>query len=122
MYPGLSPSFDKISQPSGTRGCFVVVVGFVSGFSVVVGFGVCLVVVGFGVCLVVVVFGVCLDVVGLGVCLVVVVFGVCLDVVGFGVGLAVVDCVTGEVVGFGVGRTLTSSKMQLTSDADIFSL
>merc|ERR1719354_869910 len=113
MYPGLSPSFDKISQPSGTTGCFVVEVGFVSGFSVVVGLGVCLVVVGLGVCLVVVVFGVCLVVVG---------FGVCLDVVGFGVGLAVVDRVTGEVVGFGVGRTLTSSKMQLTSDADIFSL
>ena len=93
-----------LSQPSGTTGCFVVEVGFVSGFSVVVGLGVCLVVVG------------------LGVCLVVVVFGVCLDVVGFGVGLAVVDRVTGEVVGFGVGRTLTSSKMQLTSDADIFSL
>merc|ERR1719354_777066 len=104
MYPGLFPSFDKISQPSGTTGCFVVEVGFVSGFSVVVGLGFCLVVVG------------------LGVCLVVVVFGVCLDVVGFGVGLAVVDRVTGEVVGFGVGRTLTSSKMQLTSDADIFSL
>merc|ERR1719354_60287 len=104
MYPGLSPSFDKISQPFGTTGCFVVEVGFVSGFLVVVGLGVCLVVVGFGVCLVVVVFG---D---------------CLDVVGFGVGLAVVDRVTGEVVVVGVGRTLTSSKMQLTSDADIFSL
>ena len=93
-----------LSQPDGTTGCFVVVVGSVSGFLVVVVFWVCLVVVVFGVCLVVVVFG------------------VCLVVVGFGVGLAVVDLVTGEDVGFGVGRTLTSFKMQLTSDADTFSL
>ena len=84
-----------LSQPDGTTGCFVVVVGSVSGFLVVVVFWVCLVVV---------------------------VFGVCLVVVGFGVGLAVVDLVTGEDVGFGVGRTLTSFKMQLTSDADTFSL